>query len=86
MNNFTSLKKQLGTVPKQPLHLSDWKQPCDHCERDTGTTIKFMRAGYGNACAVCGRLRRGKPYLSKAEFNTLKPDAAKGGIYDGKNS
>lgn len=37
-----------------------------------------MRAGLGNACAACGRLRRGKPYLSKVEFQTLKPDTAQG--------
>jgi len=86
MNDFCSLKKRYGVTPKEPLCLPNWKQPCDHCERDTGTKIKFMRQGLGNACAVCGRLRRCKPYLSKAEFNTLKPDnAAQGGAYDGRD-
>ncbi len=80
MSDFQKLKKQFGTEPKETLHLPNFVQPCDHCEKDTGTKIKFMKAGYGNACACCGRLRRGKPYLSKAEFKTLKPnDAAKGG-------
>lgn len=57
--------------------------PCDQCERDTPTKVIFMRQGFGNACAVCGRLRRGKPYLSKHDLNSLKPsETAKGGGND----
>ena len=67
---------------KQPLNLPGMIAPCDQCDRDTPTKILFMRAGLGNACAVCGRLRRGKPYLSQVEFQTLKPDAAKGGTHE----
>jgi hypothetical protein len=64
---------------KKTLSLPSMIAFCEQCDRNTPTKILFMRAGYGNACAACGRLRRGKPYLSKAEFQTLKPDAAKGG-------
>lgn len=77
---MSSLNIKFGSDITPPLQLPDWKQPCDHCEKDTGTKIKFMLAGLGNACAVCGRLRRGKPYLSKAEFKALKPEPAQGGI------
>jgi hypothetical protein len=63
---------------KAPLDLADWHQPCDQCQKDTPTQVFFMQAGYGNACAVCGKLRSGKPYLSKVEFNALKPNGAKG--------
>jgi len=75
---FDQLKTAYHTDPKPPLHLPDWEQPCDQCERETGTSIKVMRAGIGNACLECGRLRRGKPYLSKHEFQSLTPTAAKG--------
>lgn len=67
---------------KKAVDLPSMIVPCDQCDRDTPTKILFMRAGLGNACAVCGRLRRGKPYLSKVEFQTLKPDAAKGGTHE----
>lgn len=80
MSDFKHLKEKYGTSPKEPLHIFSLIAPCDQCERKTETQVKFMKAGYGNACAICGRLRRGKPYLSKAEFNALKPDAAQGGI------
>ncbi len=73
MNAFSRLKCEFHTEPKEPLSLPDVIAPCDQCEEATPTKIKFMRAGYGNACARCGRLRRGNPYLSKADFNALKP-------------
>lgn len=79
MSSFAQLKEQYGTTPKAALQIPNLTAPCDQCQRDTPTKILFMRQGYGNACAVCGRLRRGKPYLSKHEFNTLKPDGANGG-------
>lgn len=77
---FDQLKTVYDTDPKPPLHLPDWEQPCDQCERTTPTAIKFMKAGLGNACGICGRLRRSKPYLSKSELQTLKPTVAKGEI------
>jgi len=67
---------------KPPFDLPNLFASCDQCKRNTPTKILFMRAGYGNACAACGRLRRGKPYFSKAEFQTLKPATAKGGIHE----
>lgn len=82
MNDFATLKARFSTVPKEPLQVPDFIQPCDQCERATGTKVFFMRQGYGNACALCGRLRRGKPYLSKREFKTLKPKRAHGGRHE----
>ncbi len=73
---------ELTADSEPPVQLPDFVQPCDQCERGTPTKIMFMRQGLGNACACCGCLRRGKPYLSKGEFNTLKPSAAKGGSDD----
>jgi len=83
MKNFQKLHEQYGTEQKKPLYLPSLIAPCDQCERDTGTKILFMRQGLGNACAICGRLRRGKPYLSKAEFKTLRPESesAQGGSH-----
>ena len=82
---MTHLKLKSGSDITPPLQLPDYLQPCDQCEADTPTKILFMRQGYGNACALCGRLRRGKPYLSKAEFQTLKPTtAAQGGQHEAK--
>lgn len=52
---------------------------CHHCEQETGTTFKPTKAGIGNACERCGAFRKGKPYVSKAEFNTLTLATAKGG-------
>ena len=78
MNDFQSLKKKYGVTPKPPLHLPFLVRPCDQCERNTETKILFMKAGLGNACANCGRLRRSTPYLSKTTFNALKLQIAKG--------
>jgi hypothetical protein len=82
MKSFDQLKTEFGATPKEPLHLSHLQADCDQCARPTSTKILFMNQGLGNACALCGRLRRGKPYLSKPEFETLKPDAADGGTND----
>lgn len=49
-----------------PVELPNWKQPCEQCKADTPTKVVFMKAGLGNACAVCGRLRPFLPYISKA--------------------
>ena len=78
---FTELKIRYHTPPKEPLYLPSLVADCDQCKRPTGTKVLFMRAGLGNACDQCGRLRRGKPYLSQHEFSALKPNAAKGGQY-----
>jgi hypothetical protein len=51
---------------------------CHQCGEQTGTAFKFMPAGIGNACAVCGSFRKGKPYISKAEFKNLMPSVAEG--------
>ena len=79
MSQIDGLWKRYAVVPREPFRLPDFLQPCDHCERDTGTKVLFMRQGLGNACAICGRLRRGKPYLSKRDFETLKLQGANGG-------
>lgn len=51
---------------------------CHQCGEQTGTAFKFMPAGIGNACAVCGSFRKGEPYISRQKFQTLMPFAAKG--------
>jgi hypothetical protein len=69
-----------------PLEFPRWLQPCEQCGQKTASKVLSMQAGLGNACAVCGRLRRGRPYLSKADLaaaaqgtiQTLKPARAKG--------
>ncbi len=86
MSDFEHLKKQFGTDPKPPADFPYLLAYCDQCERETPTKILFMKAGLGNACASCGRLRRGKPYLSKVEFKTLKPNlSAKGGEHEAES-
>jgi len=71
-----------------PLEFPHWLQPCEQCDADTTSKILYMQAGLGNACAICGKLRRGRPYISKADLaalaatgtiKTLKPPRAKGG-------
>ena len=56
---------------------------CHQCEQETGTVYKPTKAGIGNACDRCGAFRKGKPYVSKSEFNALTPDGAEGG-HNGK--
>ncbi len=51
---------------------------CHLCGKQTGTAFKFMPAGIGNACAICGCFRRGEPYISRQKFKTLMPVAAEG--------
>ena len=69
---FNKLKEKHGVQAREPFHLPDLHASCDHCERETGTKVFFMKAGLGNACCICGRLRRGKPYLSRTDFESLK--------------
>lgn len=75
-------KKKYGVAPRDPLQLPSLIATCDQCERDTPTKILFMKAGLGNACSVCGRLRRGKPYLSKADFENQMSNSVKGGKHE----
>ena len=49
-----------------PVEQPNWKQPCEQCKANTPTKVLFMKAALGNACAVCGRFCRGRPYISKA--------------------
>lgn len=86
MNLFGQPKRQYGTESKPPLALPNLIAHCDQCDRETPTKVFVMKAGLGNACAICGRLRRGKPYLAKVEFESLKPTPANGGNYDGRDS
>jgi len=70
-----------------PVDFPQWLQPCEQCGQDTASKVLSMKAGHGNACANCGRLRRGRPYLSKADLaaaaqftiKTLKLARADGG-------
>lgn len=70
---------------REAVLFSDLIADCSQCEKETSTRVQFMRQGIGNACAECGCLRKGKPYLSKSEFNALKPAMAKGGSCDKKS-
>jgi hypothetical protein len=70
---------------RPPIDFPLWLQPCEQCGQETASKVLDIKAGLGNTCAICGRLRRGKPYLSKVDLaaaaqgtlNTLKPDRAK---------
>ena len=54
---------------------------CHQCGVQTGTAFKFMPAGIGNACAVCGCFRKGEPYISRQKFKNLMPAAAAEGDF-----
>jgi len=77
--------REKATYPP-PLEFPLWQQHCTQCGKSTGSKVLIMQAGLGNACAGCGKLRKGRPYLSKADLkaaashtiNTLKPFRAKG--------
>jgi len=58
------------------------RHECHQCEQETGTVFKPTKAGIGNACERCGAFRKGKPYVSKSEFESLTLHTANGGIYE----
>jgi hypothetical protein len=42
---------------------------CHRCGRTTETTYLLLSSGHvGNACAECRALRKGRPYVSKSEY------------------
>ena len=45
---------------------------CHRCNQNTPTEIHELSGGLGNCCAWCGCCRKGKPYFSKAEADSLK--------------
>ncbi|MDF7824073.1 hypothetical protein P4B35_08620 [Pontiellaceae bacterium B12227] len=55
---------------------------CFQCKEVTGTVFKPMPAGIGNACNQCGMFRKQKPYISKREFKSLRPEQAQGGSHE----
>ena len=57
----------------------DVRRFCFQCQAITGTVFKSMPAGIGNACDQCGCFRKQKPYISKHEFKSLRPELAEGG-------
>lgn len=67
---------------KEPIHIPNLQVRCEQCDQVTGTKILFMKAGLGNSCAVCGKFRKGKPYLSQRELIALEPNMAKGKVHD----
>ena len=71
MSDFAKLKDKYGVDPKMPVHLPDLRSYCVNCGVETGTKVLFMRQGLGNACEDCGQFRKGKRFLSKAEFAAL---------------
>lgn len=52
-------------IRPDPIQLPNLKKPCTQCGKETPTKIVFIKKDIGNACAVCGRFRQGKPYVSK---------------------
>lgn len=60
-----------GAEIRLPLLLPNLKAYCQNCDAITGTKILFMRTGLGNACAQCRQFRKGKRFISKAEFAEL---------------
>ena len=75
----TSPAQLIAQFPDQLFRASDparyrpaTKAFCQRCERNTPTQIHDLPGGLGNCCAWCGCCRKGKPYLSKIEAQTLK--------------
>ena len=65
------------TSERKSMKLPGLRENCRKCRKQTGTTILFMPAGIGNACADCGALRKlpdAKPYLRSTDYEQLKRD------------
>lgn len=60
---------------------------CHICGRDTGTAYHQLSSGHiGNLCSLCRTARKGRPYISKAEYfaittPTPTPGRVKGQTY-----
>ena len=57
---------------------------CQKCQRDTPTVLLRLSSGHiGNLCALCRTARKGRPYVTAAEFDKFEkapmPSRAKGG-------
>lgn len=52
---------------------------CHRCQRTTETVFLPLSSGHiGNCCGQCRATRRGKPYVSKREYEARKaPTAAR---------
>ena len=49
------------------------REHCEHCGRDTATVLLPLSSGHiGRCCACCRACRKGRPFASKAEFESLK--------------
>lgn len=53
---------------------------CHQCKRITETVYLPLRGGLiGNLCAICRACRKGKPFISRREYeSTLMPTGAEG--------
>ena len=53
---------------------------CEVCQTITPTRLIPLSGGIGNCCAVCRTCRKGRPYVSRREYqNSLTPGRADGG-------
>lgn len=76
-----------GSKLSAPILVPHVKAHCVQCEQATGTAFKLTKAGIGNACSRCGKFRKGKPYVSKREFESLtRHNDAKGGNHGSKRT
>lgn len=52
---------------------------CHHCQVETLTVYRILSSGHcGNLCGSCGTARKGKPYVSKAEYFNITAKAGHG--------
>ena len=50
---------------------------CHNCKRETRTAFLPLSSGHiGNCCAVCRTTRKGRPYVSKCEYEMLNTPIA----------
>lgn len=59
------------------------RQFCHMCRRETETVFLELSSGdIGNLCAICRTCRKGRPYVTRKEFEdweSLRPARAEGG-------
>ncbi len=63
-----------------PEEFPDFIAYCTRCGTNTMSAVQFRKNdALGNACAVCGTLRKGLPFISNEKYKSLKAQKAKGG-------
>jgi len=47
---------------------------CRQCQRNTVTAYLRLSSGHiGNCCSVCRATRKGRPFVSRSEYETEQP-------------